>query len=170
MTPDEVPRYAITPESDFEALFAAIRRGIRDADPSDVGTRDWQPLNLGLRASDGALVGGLYGATMWRWLLIDGLWVMDALRGRGLGRELMAAAEKEAVERGCAGAWLGTFDFQARGFYERIGYTVFAELPGFPPGHTHYHLLKRFNSASRGSGYELRENYFSSQQGAMWHR
>src|SRR5207237_10335246 len=95
---------------------------------------------------DGMLAGGLYGATMWRWLLIDGLWVAEQLRGRGLGRKLLLASEAEAMERGCGGVWLGTFDFQARGFYERLGYTVFAEVPGFPPGHSHYYLRKVFTS------------------------
>ena len=139
-----VTDYDITEECDVEAVFAAVRQGIRGADPQDVGERDWQPLNLALRARDGSLFGGLYGATMWQWLLIDGLWIAEELRGRGLGRRLLLAAEASAVERGCRGAWLGTFDFQARGFYERLGYTVFAELPGFPPGHTHYHLRKMF--------------------------
>src|SRR5689334_20416515 len=140
--PNEPHEFTITGETDFDALFAAVRRGIRDADPADVGPRDWQPLTLGLRGRDGSLVGGVYGATMWRWLLIDGLWVDDSLRGRGLGRRLVLAAEKSAIERSCIGAWLGTFDFQARAFYERLGYTVIGELRGFPPGHSHYHLRK----------------------------
>ncbi|HKW46528.1 MAG TPA: GNAT family N-acetyltransferase [Gemmatimonadaceae bacterium] len=136
--------YHITEEDALDAIFAAVREGIRRADPPDIGARDWRPLNLALRRRNGALVGGLYGATMWTWLLIDGLWVAAEIRGRGLGRDLLTAAETAAIERGCRGAWLGTFDFQARGFYERLGYTVFAELSGFPPGHAHYHLKKVF--------------------------
>ena len=66
----------------------------------------------------------------------------EALRGHGLGSRLLLAAEDLAVSRGCRGSWLGTFDFQARDFYERHGYGVFATLPGFPPGHTHFHLWK----------------------------
>ena len=134
--------YAITDESDAESLAADVRSGIRTADPTDVGTRDYRPIALALRAADGSLLGGLYGATMWKWLMIDGLWVAEQARGRGLGRRVLLAAEATAIERGCRGSWLGTFDFQAREFYERLGYTVFAELPGFPPGHTHYHLQK----------------------------
>jgi GNAT superfamily N-acetyltransferase len=79
---------------------------------------------------------------MWGWLMIDGLWVAPDLRGRGLGSRLLDSAETLAVRRGCSSAWLGTFDFQARPFYERHGYVVFAELPGFPMGHTHFHLRK----------------------------
>ena len=136
--------YALTEERDAAALHAAIRAGIRGADPAAVGPRDYEPVALALRARDGAIVAGLEGATCWGWLMVDGLWVADELRGRGLGRRLLLAAEAAAIERGCRGAWLGTFDFQARGFYERLGYTVFAELADFPAGHTHYHLRKSF--------------------------
>ena len=80
--------------------------------------------------------------------MIDGLWIDDALRGQGLGRQLLLRSEAIAVARGCRGAWLGTFDFQARGFYERHGYRVFAALPDFPAGHTHYHLRKDLGSTS----------------------
>jgi GNAT superfamily N-acetyltransferase len=140
--------YKLTEEADVDGLQAAVRRGIRGADPPDVGARGWRALGLALRAPDGSLLGGLYGATMWGWLMIDGLWVAEELRGRGLGRRLLLAAEAAAVERGCRGAWLGTFDFQSCGFYERLGYTVFAELADFPDGHTHYHLRKSFSSSS----------------------
>jgi GNAT superfamily N-acetyltransferase len=138
--------YDITEEADLDAIFLAVRQGIRSADPPDVKPRDWRPLNLALRDRDGALVGGLYGASMWEWLLIDGLWVAEEIRGQGLGRMLLLEAEAAAIELGCRGAWLGTFDFQARGFYERLGYVVFAELTGFPPGHSHYHLKKVFRA------------------------
>ena len=138
-------RYALVEESGASAdeVFAAVRRGIREADPASIGARDWMPLCLSLRDAAGAIVGGAYGATMWRWVVIDGLWVSEALRGQGHGSRLLSAAESAAIARGCWGAWLGTFDFQARGFYERHGYRVFGELPDFPPGHAHYELFKR---------------------------
>ena len=125
-------------------LSAAVRKGIRGSDPKDVGLRDWQPIAISLRNTDREIVGGVYGATMWSWLMIDGLWVDEALRGRGLGRQLLLRSEAIAVARGCRGSWLGTFDFQAREFYERHGYTVFGTCPDFPPGHTHFHLRKEF--------------------------
>jgi GNAT superfamily N-acetyltransferase len=133
--------------ADGSELSALVRKGIREADPTDLGPRDWVPVNLALDDHDGSLIGGLYGATMWRWLMIDGLWVAAEHRGKGQGRQLLEAAEALAVERGCTGSWLGTFDFQARGFYEAHGYEIFAELPGFPPGRTHYHLRKSFGEA-----------------------
>ena len=136
--------YQLDPEPDGTLLPPAVRRGIAQADPADVGPRDWVPVCLALRDEADAIIGGLYGATMWRWLMIDGLWVDAALRGQGLGRRLLLAAEEIAVERGCVGSSLGAFDFMAKGFYERHGYTVYGALEGFPPGHTHFQLQKRF--------------------------
>lgn len=106
--------YQLREATEADGIPAAVLAGIRAADPPDVGPRDWWPLSLALRAPDGALVGGLYGATMWGWLEIDGLWVTPEARGGGLGRRLLDAAEREARRRGCGGVRLGTFDFQAR--------------------------------------------------------
>jgi GNAT superfamily N-acetyltransferase len=129
-------------------IEAAVRQGLRSADPAGLPPRqhDYQPLYLSVRDSSDAIIGGLYGMTMWSWLLIDGLWVAEAYRGHGFGSRLLTEAEAHAVQRGCRGAWLGTFDFQARAFYERHGYVVFAELDGFPPGHKHLHLRKTFDT------------------------
>jgi GNAT superfamily N-acetyltransferase len=137
--------YAIVIEESMTGeVLESVRRGLRQADPADVPPRDHQAMCLSLRDAGGAIVGGLYGSTMWGWLMVDGLWVNESLRGQGHGSRLLAEAEAIALRRGCRGAWLGTFDFQARDFYERHGYTVFAELADFPAGHTHFHLRKNF--------------------------
>jgi GNAT superfamily N-acetyltransferase len=154
--------HQLTESADVESTQAAVRRGIRNADPPGVGHRDYQPIALTLRRPDETLVGGLYGATMWGWLMIDGLWVAEDVRGQGLGTRLMLAAEARARERGCRGAWLGTFDFQARGFYERLGYLVFAELPDFPAGHAHYHMKKIFSSSASTPGGRTQRSHADS--------
>jgi len=98
-----------------------------------------------LRDGEGSLVGGLDGVIGWAWLFVDSLWVHEELRGCGFGRELLARAERFAATRGCHSAWLDTF--QARGFYERFGYAVFASLEDYPPGQTKYFLRKRLTDA-----------------------
>ena len=138
--------YQLDPNADGTVLPEAVRKGIGESDPHDVRPRDWKTISLALRDAQGLIVGGLYGATMWSWLMIDGLWVMPELRGQGLGRQLLLAGEEIAIQRGCIGSWLGTFDFQAKVFYERHGYSVFAELAGFPPNHAHFHLRKQFSA------------------------
>jgi len=88
------------------------------------------------------IVGGLYGSTAFSHLWIDLLFVPESVRGLGIGRELMTQAEAEAMRRGCRAAALDTFSFQARGFYERLGYSVFGILNDCPPGHRRFYLTK----------------------------
>jgi len=88
------------------------------------------------------IVGGLYGSTAFSHLWIDLLFVPESVRGLGIGRKLMTQAEAEAMRRGCRAAALDTFSFQARGFYERLGYSVFGILNDCPPGHSRFYLTK----------------------------
>jgi GNAT superfamily N-acetyltransferase len=125
-----------------------ILAGVSGLDPADVGPRRYQPLYLTLRDETGALIGGLIAATLWTWLSIDVLWVDPSLRGRGHGRTLLRAAENAALARGCTQAQLATFDWQARHFYERNGYTVWGELTGFPAGHSHFQMRRHLAPAS----------------------
>jgi GNAT superfamily N-acetyltransferase len=76
------------------------------------------------------LKGGVSGTIYCDWLRVDGLWVDDGLRRRGIGTELMIRAENHAITRGCHSAWLTTF--QARDFYEAVGYELFGMLDNFP--------------------------------------
>ncbi|HEV2277585.1 MAG TPA: GNAT family N-acetyltransferase [Acidobacteriaceae bacterium] len=88
------------------------------------------------------ILGGLWGSTAYGYLHVDMLVLPESLRGRGIGTDLMRKAENEALRRGCHGAYLETFDFQARGFYEKLGYTLFGQLENTPPGHTRYFMSK----------------------------
>jgi ribosomal protein S18 acetylase RimI-like enzyme len=54
----------------------------------------------------------------------------------------MKMVEEAAVERGCTRAQVHTWDFQARGFYERFGYEVTGRMTDYPPGNTLFWLRK----------------------------
>jgi GNAT superfamily N-acetyltransferase len=146
-----MPEYSITHgEAPSPEEERAIHLGIARADPLDAGPRDYSPLSWILRAPDGSVVGGLLAARAWGWLIIDALWVAEPLRGRGFGSRLLRQAEETAVAQGCTDALLGTFDFQARGFYERHDYRVYGQIDGFPAGHIHYHMAKSLVASPPG--------------------
>ncbi len=115
------------------------------------GSTGYRPLVLSIRNPDGEVVGGLYGHTSFGWLFVELLFVPESLRGRGIGRNLMLRAESEAIARGCRGAWLDTFQFQARGFYERLGYSCFGRLDDYPAGHSRFFMRKPLGGASSRS-------------------
>jgi ribosomal protein S18 acetylase RimI-like enzyme len=127
-----------------------IRNGVSAFGDQYTVPRNWHPVSLVLRGDGGRVIGGLLGSTVWDWLQIDTLWVAESDRGRGYGRALVERAEQIARERGCRNARVDTFDFEARGFYERLGYCVYGELTGFPRGHSHLHLAKRFGETTAG--------------------
>jgi GNAT superfamily N-acetyltransferase len=89
------------------------------------------------------IAGGLYGSTWMSYLQVNLLFVPEKMRGAGVGRALMMEAEGEAIRRGCTAATVDTYSFQARGFYERLGYSVFGTLHDYPPGHSRLYLTKR---------------------------
>jgi GNAT superfamily N-acetyltransferase len=102
----------------------------------------FHPLAVLARDERQALVGGAVGTVNWNWLHVSLLWVAEHGRHAGLGRRLMAAIEAAAVQRGCTRAHLDTFSYQARPFYERLGYRVFGTLPDYPVGHQRFFMEK----------------------------
>lgn len=103
---------------------------------------DIHPLFLTLRDEDNRIMAGLVAKTWWGALEIQYLWVSDAIRGQGKGRDLLTKAEQEAKRRGCHMAYVDTFDFQAKGFYEKSGYSAYGKLGGYAHTHTRHYLAK----------------------------
>lgn len=92
--------------------------------------------------SDAGIIGGLIGRTAYDWAVIELLYVPTEMRGIGTGQSLVTRAEELARDRGCVGIWLDSFGFQAPGFYQRLGYEIFGELPENPRGQSRYFLRK----------------------------
>jgi ribosomal protein S18 acetylase RimI-like enzyme len=103
---------------------------------------DYHPIRVFLRDENGTLRGGVTADVWAGWLHITFLWVDEDLREQGYGSRLMATAEDEGRAFDCRNAYVETFSFQARPFYERFGYTVVATFEDYPPGHSHYILRK----------------------------
>jgi GNAT superfamily N-acetyltransferase len=100
-------------------------------------------MGIFIRNPGGQILGGLLGDTYWGWLYVSILWIDERLRGQGYGEKLLAAAEQEAIRRGCSHAHLDTMSFQAQPFYEKHGYTVYGVLEDQPAGHKKIYLQKK---------------------------
>lgn len=93
---------------------------------------DWKSYSYVVH-SGGLLVAGGRGIINMGALEVRGLWVDEALRGRGIGRDLLIAIEDEARKRGASRAMLFTYSFQAEAFYRLMGYETFARFD-YPDG------------------------------------
>lgn len=110
---------------------------------SDVGHSGRKPIAIFVRDEEGAVVAGVSGYTAWGWLYVQWLWVDERLRGQHVAGDMLDAAEREALTRGCHGALIDTFNPVAAKVYERQGYRRFGELPDFPVGRSRIFLQKK---------------------------
>jgi len=94
------------------------------------------------RDESGLLQGGIRAVCYWNTLHIELLWLDEAARGSGLGAKLMTEAEDYARAHNCENAFVETTSWQAKPFYERLGYTLMATLPDRPKGHASHYLAK----------------------------
>ena len=95
------------------------------------------------RDAGGKVTGGLRATCFWNTLHIELLWVAEEARGNGTGSVLVEKAEQFAIEHGFELALLETTSWQARPFYQKLGYELMATLPQYPKGHATHFLTKR---------------------------
>jgi GNAT superfamily N-acetyltransferase len=125
------------------AVSDVILPGLIAFNEERAGPGHYRPLAVLVTDDAGKTLGGLSGATFWRWFYVQLFWLPVPLRGAGLGSKILARAEAEAKARDCLEVWLDSFSFQAPGFYRRHGYGVFGTLDDYPPGHQRVFLTKR---------------------------
>ncbi len=141
-------RYAITRAADASAAYMPIWAPLLAFNQSAVGNADGVPFALTITLDDDPTVrGGLWALSLWGSFYIGLVVVPSEARGHGRGRELMRQAEAEALARDCGHIWLDTYAFQARPFYERLGFEVFGQIDGPPPVFPRYFMQKRLDGA-----------------------
>ena len=95
---------------------------------------------------EGNIIAGCTGYIYsWGAMYIDDMWVEEKYRRQGLGSKVFQAVEQVAEEKGCHLIFLGTWDFQAKPYYIKHGYSVFSTLHECPAGHEDYGLYKRLD-------------------------
>jgi GNAT superfamily N-acetyltransferase len=102
MTAADVLRDGFGPQPRFECLLAEI---------------DGEAVGLALFFHNYSTFEGRPG------LYVEDLYLAEAARGRGIGRQLLTRLAQIALERECARLDLGVLHWNpARGFYERLGF------------------------------------------------
>jgi len=133
-----------TPTNPSEADREAVLAPLRAYNMARAGDPRIRPVALLLTDQAGGHVGGLWGKCVYDWLFVELLAVPEEHRGGKYGKALIEKAEAIARANGCIGIWLDTYEFQARGFYEKLGFEVFGALDDNPIGQKRFFLRKRF--------------------------
>lgn len=123
-----------------KATLDVIDKGL-DTHNAKFSPEHFEEFVTALKTPEGEVKGGVYAIAWAEMLFMKWVWIDEAFRGQGRGRALMAAAEAEGRRRGCKAVWLDTFEFQARPFYEKLGYRHFGTLD-YPMGFKRFFLQK----------------------------
>lgn len=142
---------AVTLELDEHPSDEELRQivdGVRAFNQGIVGHGPPRPVACYLRDEEGRIVGGAHGELWGRSVHIAAMWVDENQRGKGFGSALLKAVEDYAATKGHALVYVETTSFQARPFYESLGYRVFGELVGIDEGCSLFFLRKDLQAPS----------------------
>lgn len=118
---------------------AVVDEGLGAFNDAAAPLHEVRPLAVFVRDAEGRVVGGAVGRRWGAFAELQQLWVHDSQRGRGLGQALLRRFEADCAAHGVHTLSLETFSFQARPFYERLGWRVVQVHAQYP------HRIKRYS-------------------------
>ena len=137
MSPDIQPRHDLSP-----AEIDAVEDDIYDHNRRATGRDDGLGLGFTIEDEAGRTIGVAAGYSWAGVSELKQMWIDEAYRGRGYGRQLLDAFVAEAARRGVRRIWVASYDFQAPAWYENAGFERMAEFAGWPEGHSNVILCK----------------------------
>jgi ribosomal protein S18 acetylase RimI-like enzyme len=147
-----VPRHGVSVKIELTTSPSAedaktISQGLMDFNYETIP--DLEPMGAAInfsvfaRDDEGNVTGGLRATCFWNTLHIELLWISNETRGNGIGTLLVEEAEQFAIKHGFELALLESTSWQAKPFYEKLGYELMATIPDYPKGNACHFLTKR---------------------------
>jgi GNAT superfamily N-acetyltransferase len=135
-------KYKIESKPDEPGIIQLLDDKIYEYNSNRLQQYDGHLFSKLVRDKTDEVIGGIAG---WTWAgacEVTLLWVHKNMRGNGIGKMLLHAAEQEAKNTGCVMILIRSYSFQAPEFYKKNGYKVESVLDGFPTGYSYYTLTK----------------------------
>lgn len=135
--------YSFSPASSEDATW--IRENMDAYDAQFLPPENIREISIVARNEKGEKIGGILANTRYATVYINTLWIDERYRRKGIGKMLLGQVEEQAKQMGCVGAALGTWEsFNARPFYEKLGYRVVSVSENSPSGQIGYWFNKDF--------------------------
>lgn len=135
----------ISENKDYQfELFDKITAFNNTKKPNLKNTNAWYFGELfGFYAKDNnEIIGGIVVYEKMQWIDVDVLFVDEKYRNKKIGSKLINKVIDYCKEKGLIGIHLTTLDFQAKEFYEKLNFTLIAEIKDWPKGITRYEFIK----------------------------
>jgi ribosomal protein S18 acetylase RimI-like enzyme len=126
----------------------AISNGLVEFNTPFLGHKKTIPFIISLKDENQKVVGGVVA---WmrpgiQLLCVDIIWVSEHLRNQGFGTKLLLAAEAEGIKQGCTHSQVETLPFQAKEFYEKLGYVEVGRVEKLYGNHDAIYMRKNLIS------------------------
>lgn len=119
-----------------------LSEGLIEEDILQKGMDRIRPFGIFIKRSDGTVIGGINGLSLYGSLYIEMLWIKPEWRGQGLGKKLVLESEKIGRERSCSFVTVTTMDWEALPFYQKLGYQIEFVREGYQKASKMYLLRK----------------------------
>lgn len=127
-----------TPEEEEILLEGIFKQAVETKGMSRI-----KPFSYLVKGEDNSLIGGVTGSTYYGYMYVELLWVDPQYRKHKWGSKLMQAAENLAKERNCSYICVTTMDWEAKPFYQKLGYEISYIHEGFENDSQMYVLRKK---------------------------
>lgn len=94
---------------------------------------------------DNQVIGGIIAHKKMQWLDVNIVYVNENFRKNKIGSHLINKVIEYCKKEELVGIHLYTLDFQAKGFYEKQGFELIAQIKDWPKGIMRYEFIKYIN-------------------------
>lgn len=109
-----------------ELVLNQMKKTIEDV----VGKYDRKSFTITVKNTNSKIIAGLSGVIRGKFEChVERLWVDENYRSQGIGTKMIKAVENYARANHCGTIILETMDFQAEGFYSKLGFKRIATIP-----------------------------------------
>ncbi|WP_131782141.1 GNAT family N-acetyltransferase [Legionella gresilensis] len=129
-------------EQEVNSTAEEIGKNLRKFNESRIGPFDFKPFTLYFTDKNDQIIAGIKGEIFEQVCMVQMAWVTEKERHKGLGHKLFKKLEEVACNYNCEFIQLDTAQFQAKPFYEKLGYSTVATLPRNFKGYTTYIMRK----------------------------
>lgn len=142
--------YAIFEEDSNAEVSNAIVMGLKDFNDRIFEKKysvEFTPFVIYARDENSKVIGGLTGFTccgspLGSWASVDYAWVDENRRNQGIGTQLFERLEALAESKDCSYIQLYTMDYQAVGFYKKLGFECIGVISKWVENHDVVYLRK----------------------------
>lgn len=130
-------------EQATETLHSTIKDGVLKFNLPYLGEWKSQSFAIHVENEDHNIIGGIAGNYANDYMTVEWAWIDQQHRLQGLGKTIFKQLDEFAKSKKCKYIDVETLSFQAKGFYEKLGFSLISTLPDWVNGHDSHILRKK---------------------------